>query len=337
MPYPHLAAIRSRRRFAFQRIISCLPVAWLAALPLAAQDDREVEESYSLEDLLNAGQELWEEHAPPELQEEYRLPTMEEVEAFLADFEADLAEGNIQRLAAYAPEAKLALQALRHFQGGDSLADWLEPRIDFLIAAEGIQQREQRPTPPAPPQKPGAPKPPPQTSQPPEFSQPYWDQVIAKRARPKSADRYLPVFKKAFISKGVPPELAWLSEVESSLNLNARSPVGAYGPFQFMPATAERFGLRIGSPDERSHPRKSAEAAASYLAILYKQFRSWPLALAAYNAGEGRVARALKAAGASTFEEVSTSLPTETRMYVPKVLATITARESIDPRSLPGM
>ncbi len=118
--------------------------------------------------------------------------------------------------------------------------------------------------------------------------------------------------------------------MESSINLKARSPVGAYGPFQFMPATAERFGLRVGFLDERDDPRKSAEAAASYLSILHQQFDSWPLALAAYNAGEGRVGRAMKVSGATTFEQVSPHLPTETRMYVPKVLATIAARESID-------
>lgn len=167
-----------------------------------------------------------------------------------------------------------------------------------------------------------------------EFTQPYWNQTIASRPAPKLAHRYMPIFKRSFAAKGVPPELAWLSEVESSLNLHAKSPVGAYGPFQFMPATAQRFGLKVGSPDERAHPLKSSQAAASYLKILHNQFQSWPLALAAYNAGEGRVERTMKASGAQTFEELSPHLPAETRMYVPKVLATIAARESIDPASL---
>lgn len=296
-----------------------IAILWCCSISLTAQDDETVE------DLLRIGQEIWEEYAPPELQEEYRLPTMEEIEAFLAAFEADLAEGNVQHLAAYAPEARIALSALRQFQGGDSLADWLEPRIDYLEAAEAIVSQ------PPPPKQPEAPSPAPQ------YTQSYWLEILASRPMPDKAKRYMPVFKKAFRSKGVPPELAWLAEVESSLNLQARSPVGAYGPFQFMPATAERFGLKIGSPDERTNPIKSAEAAASYLSILYKQFNSWPLAIAAYNAGEGRVGRALERTKSRSFEEVAPQLPAETRMYVPKVLATVATRESIDPATLPGI
>lgn len=315
------------------RLDPAVCAAAIALGALASSHAQDAEDALSLEDLLDAGQQLWEEHAPPELQEEYRLPTLEEVEGFLARVEAALAEGDAQALAAYAPEAQVALAALRQFEGGDSLADWLEPRLDYLTAAEEVQEQ---PAPLEPPTKGPDAKPPAPALQP-QFTQAYWQKAVAARPRPKQADRYMPVFKKAFSEKGVPPELAWLSEVESSMNLQARSPVGAYGPFQFMPATAERFGLRVGSPDDRTHPRKSAEAAAAYLEILYKRFNSWPLALAAYNAGEGRVGRALKAAGATSFEGVAAQLPAETRMYVPKVLATIAARESIDPATLPGI
>lgn len=314
------------------RLFSCTLGCLFAASTYG--QNNEPENRITLGDLLEAGQILWEENAPADLQEQYHLPTVEEVETFLGNIEADLAEGNIQRLAAYAPEAKLALLALRNLEGGEPLADWLEPRVDFLIAAQGIE-----PQPPAAPPSPSRPKAPapPAIALAPQYTQPYWDQKLAARPRPPKADRYMPVFKKAFAAKGVPPELAWLAEVESSLNLKARSPVGAYGPFQFMPATAKRFGLHTGFPDDRSHPRKSAEAAASYLAILYQQFQSWPLAIAAYNAGEGRVGRALKDAGSSNFDSVSAKLPAETRMYVPKVLATIALRESIDPAQLPGL
>jgi len=309
-------------------------ITWLVALtcslaPLSAQESESAEEGLGLEELLDAGQVLWEALAPPEIQEEYRLPTFEEITQFLATIESTLAEGDAQKLAPYAEPAKQVLPLLRNFEGGDELADWLEPRIDFLVASDEIQNA---PPPRAAPRKPGAPP----VGKPvsPQFTQQYWNQVVAGRPKPNLADRYIPVFKKAFQSKGVPTSLVWLSEVESSINLKARSPVGAYGPFQFMPATAERFGLRVGLFDERTHPRKSAEAAATYLSILYRQFKSWPLALAAYNAGEGRVGRALKSTGAKDFEQLSPSLPTETRMYVPKVLATVALRESIDPDSL---
>lgn len=308
-------------------------IAWLLSLlcppaPLSAQE-AESPEGFGLEALLDAGQALWETLAPEEIREEYRMPTFEEITQFLAKVESSLAEGDPQSLASYAEPAKQVLPLLRNFEGGDALADWLEPRIDYLVASDEIKNA---PPPRVAPRRPGAPP----VGKPvsPQFTQQYWNEVIAKRPKPKLADRYIPVFKKAFQSKGVPTELVWLSEVESSINLKARSPVGAYGPFQFMPATAERFGLRTGLFDERSDPRKSAEAAATYLKILYQQFNSWPLALAAYNAGEGRVGRALKSSGASGFDQVSPSLPTETRMYVPKVLATIGHRESIDPASL---
>lgn len=309
------------------RLFLAVPIASLALLA-AVPASTHAQSEQSLDELLRIGQELWEEHAPPEIKDQYRLPTMEEIEAFLADFESDLAEGSVQRLAAYGPQARIALSALRQFQGGDSLADWLEPRIDYLEAAEAIASQ---------PPVPATPEQPLPTPIHPQYTQAYWLEALATRPMPVKAKRYMPVFKKSFRDKGLPPELAWLSEVESSLNLQARSPVGAYGPFQFMPATAERFGLKIGSPDERADPRKSSAAAASYLSILYKQFNSWPLALAAYNAGEGRVGRALQANKVETFEEVAAHLPTETRMYVPKVLATISARESIDATALPGI
>ncbi len=320
-------------RFAFPSALLFTFISCLLTSITSGQND-ESNNSITLADLLEAGQTLWEENAPAELQEQYRFPTIEEVETFLGDIEADLAEGNIQRLAAYAPQAKLALLALRNIEGGEPLADWLEPRLDFLIAAQGAQPQPPEVSPP--PSQPKAPSPP-KIVVAPQYTQAFWEQKLAPRPTPPKAKRYMPVFKKAFAAKGVPPELAWLAEVESSLNLKARSPVGAYGPFQFMPATAKRFGLHTGFPDDRSHPRKSAEAAASYLAILYQQFQSWPLALAAYNAGEGRVARALKDAGTSNFDAVSAKLPAETRMYVPKVLATIALRESIDPTQLPGL
>lgn len=299
------------------------------SIPFAASQDSDAEEGFSLDQLLDAGQALWEELAPTEIEEEYRLPTMEEIEQFLARLESAFYEGDAQSLAIYAENAKLILQVLRGFEGGDELASWLEPRIDYLVAADEIVDT---PVPRVAPRRPGVPPTPKPVS--PQFTQQYWNQAIAGRPKPKLADRYIPVFKKAFKAKDVPTELVWLSEVESSITLKARSPVGAYGPFQFMPATAERFGLRTGWIDERADPQKSAEAAASYLSILHRQFNSWSLALAAYNAGEGRVGRALKASGTKTFEQVSPHLPTETRMYVLKVLATVAARESIDPAKL---
>jgi len=92
--------------------------------------------------------------------------------------------------------------------------------------------------------------------------------------------------------------------------------------------------LQTFLPDERADPEKSARAAAQYLRYLYGRFRDWPLALAAYNAGEGRVGRTLQAEKAATFAAIAEALPAETRMYVPKVLATIEVRAGVQPDKL---
>ena len=120
------------------------------------------------------------------------------------------------------------------------------------------------------------------------------------------------------------------------MNPSAKSPVGAVGLYQFMAPTVERFGLKTRPVDERLVPEKSALAAAKYLKVLHKQFNSWPLALAAYNAGEGRVGRLLKNSSAKTFEAIENSLPVETQMYVPKVMAIVALREGVDPAKLPA-
>jgi len=139
----------------------------------------------------------------------------------------------------------------------------------------------------------------------------------------------LPTLKNIFRQEGIPSELVWIAEVESSWNAQAVSKAGAVGLFQLMPETARRFGLdpEAETYDERIHPYKSGAAAARYLRILHEQFGSWRLALAAYNAGEGRVRRLLHAHGATRFEEIVRELPLETQRFIPRVLSTIADRE----------
>lgn len=276
-------------------------------------------ETPALEDLLETGRSIWDEFVPDAIQERYAFPTLEDVEPFLSELDTDLIEDTTAQLATYAKNANVTLKRLREHEGGDAIADWLEPRIDFFEAATEIEES--------------------QITDPhlPQYTRSYWDRVLANREPPKRAEQYVPLFRRAFNQMGIPTELIWISEVESSMNPKAVSPVGALGPFQFMPETAERFGLSLEEPDERTDPKKSAVAAALYLRILYSQFGSWPLAIAAYNAGEGRVSRALEKFNVNTFEDVSRILPAETRVYVPKVLATIAIRESIEPEFLPGL
>lgn len=149
-------------------------------------------------------------------------------------------------------------------------------------------------------------------------------------ARPLSAfEGVLPKLRNIFRDEGVPPGLVWIAEVESEWNAQAVSPKGAVGLFQFMPDTARRFGLRNCAYDERTHPYKSARAAACYLRQLYDRFGSWRLALAAYNTGEGRVQRVLYRSGATDRDEIILQLPSVTQDYVARVMDLMLAQERL--------
>ena len=95
-----------------------------------------------------------------------------------------------------------------------------------------------------------------------------------------------------------------------------------------MPSTAKEYGLSLDPADERLDPAKSAAAAAKYLSVLHRRFGDWSLALAAYNCGPARLSKALAKTGAKTFAGVQSSLPAETRLYVPKIDALLHLREN---------
>lgn len=133
-----------------------------------------------------------------------------------------------------------------------------------------------------------------------------------------------PVLDPILQKEGIPRELSFVVVVESGGKADALSPKGALGLWQLMPQTARRYGLIVDSTrDERLDIAKSTRAAAQYLRNLHGQFNSWPLALAAYNAGEGRVQKAISAAQRDDFTVLSSRrlLPAETRSYVPTVLS----------------
>jgi Kef-type K+ transport system membrane component KefB/soluble lytic murein transglycosylase-like protein len=135
---------------------------------------------------------------------------------------------------------------------------------------------------------------------------------------------YRDTFARILAEENVPTELLAVAFVESGFNPQARSPKGARGIWQFMPGTAERYGLSIRPADDhRTHPEHSTRAAARYLRDLYRQFGDWKLALAAYNWGEGNIQRVIDRTGIRDFDEMARRglLPLETRNYVPSVLA----------------
>lgn len=287
------------------------------------------------DDLFRLGKLLFDQLAPADVKAEYDFPTKERWDAFVAKFQRALAGNSLPELASCAAEGRSAVTALRMVPGYGDLADWLEQRID---ETEGAQQIPP-PRPPAPaPKTPGAPGSPPRSNVQPSQPVPHYDVWLARvreRPLPARAGALMPRLRAAFAAEGLPPELAWLAEAESSLNPNARSPVGAKGLFQFMPDTAKSMGLATFMPDERTDPDKSARAAARYLRALHGRFGNWALTLAAYNAGEGRVSRTLASQKAKTFTAISHALPAETQMYVPKVCALITTRTGVAPNQLP--
>lgn len=129
-----------------------------------------------------------------------------------------------------------------------------------------------------------------------------------------------------FREEGVPLELLRIAQVESNWNPFALSPKGAFGLWQFMPATARRYGLRVDAMhDDRADMERSTRAAARYLRDLHLRFGDWALALAAYNTGEDAVQRAMERGASRDFWSLSERklLPAETRAYVPAVLAAL--------------
>jgi membrane-bound lytic murein transglycosylase D len=153
--------------------------------------------------------------------------------------------------------------------------------------------------------------------------------AIPALVEPRGAEHFVPKLKPIFESMDVPVELVWVAEVESAFDPRAVSPVGAAGLYQLMPATARQYGLVLEPEDDRFIPEKNARAAARHMLYLRRVFDDWHLAMAAYNAGHNRVRGLLAKHNARSFEEIAPYLPLETRMFVPKVDATLVRREGV--------
>jgi membrane-bound lytic murein transglycosylase D len=137
------------------------------------------------------------------------------------------------------------------------------------------------------------------------------------------SDYYFPIFEEMLDSKDMPLELKYLAVIESALNPNAVSRVGATGMWQFMYYTGRMYKLEINSfVDERRDPIKSTYAAISFMKDLYEIYHDWILVIAAYNCGPGNVNKAIRRSGGKTnYWDIYYHLPRETRGYVPAFIA----------------
>jgi len=173
-----------------------------------------------------------------------------------------------------------------------------------------------------------------------------WEQRLRThpRFRQETADslargsRYLPGLRRILAENGVPPSLALLPVIESGFYPTARGRRGERGLWQLRRATARRFGLVVNAHrDDRVQPERATRAAAQYLRLLHDRYGDWPLALAAYNAGERRVDRALaRDPEASSFWRLAERgyLPRTSQEYVPRFFAVLRVAGEQEPTAV---
>jgi membrane-bound lytic murein transglycosylase D len=236
------------------------------------------------------------------------------IRRFMAELQKALQGQDIRELADLQQTATHLVPVLKNFEETQPYGGWLESHLDYFTTANELRRQTAKPGTNAP-------------TVTPQLQRKVWVKELESRPLAPKAQSLIPRLKPIFTRENVPSELAWLAEVESSFNPSARSPAGAAGLFQLMPATAKRFKLVTSPGDERLDPERSAQAAARYLRFLHTRFRDWRLALAAYNSGEQRVDTLLKGSKTRSFDAISSKLPLETQMYVPKFEAVLLRRE----------
>jgi membrane-bound lytic murein transglycosylase D len=282
------------------------------------------EETITLDDLVDSAQQWARENLDENALRVLQSGDQEKAKQLFHDLQKQFQGEYVIDLAALKDAAKALVPVLERYEETEPYAIWLKTRLDYLEVADEL--RVIIPPPKVEPGQPPKPAPIPL----PEKEREIWIKKLSDRPWPDAAKPYVSRLKPIFTEQKVPSELVWLAEVESSFDPRARSPAGAAGLFQLMPATAKRYGLRLSPLDQRVDAEDSARAAAKYLEFLHNHYHDWRLALAGYNAGEGTVDKLLAKHKARSFDAIAAHLPAETQMYVPKVEAVVLRREGVN-------
>lgn len=302
-----------------------LPSLLLALMASAFSLNGRAQQEPTPADVLQQAAELIADHLDDDALDALGVD-QESARQFLAELQKRLESSQVYDLATLRSTAVQLQPLLARFEETQPYAAWLKTHLDYFEMSERLSQEAARQ-----PTNTARPLPAPSA----ETQRRAWTKLIEERPAPATTNRQLARLKQIFIEERVPPQLVWLAEVESSFDARARSPAGAAGLFQLMPATARSLDLSVGLlRDDRLNAEKNARAAARYLRQLHGRFKDWRLALAAYNCGEGRVAGLLKKHRGQTYDDINQYLPTETQMYVPKFEATLRKHEQMAMRQL---
>lgn len=313
-----ICRVATRRRFLLAA------AGFTPALALAELDEN------LIDDVLREGARWVEQNIDPEFLRSLQDVDQEKALQFFQQLQRQFQSEQLLDVVQLKAAAQAVLPLLEQDEDTRPYASWLKARMDYFSAAEELKREI-----PPPKIEPGVPiKPVPNPTA--EQQRKTWAKQLDRRPLPKEAALLVPKLKPIFLAQKVPDQLVWVAEVESGFNPKARSPAGAVGLFQLMPRTAQSLGLSLWPRDERLQPEKCAGAAAKYLGNLHGQFKNWHLTLAAYNAGEGTIRKALTRYKATSFDKIAPHLPSETQMYVPKVEATIRLREGVELTRLPA-
>ncbi len=280
------------------------------------------------------GQALFDTFATDDMKERYQIASGDKMRTMAQSYLKAFASESLAEVAALREMAAAYVGREQAAGVSTALGEWLQVHMaDFAVATVLDRQARQQAA------RPAAPGAAPRLAVPESaaavglYKQQYGGKRLGGRA-----ETWAPQVRQVFLREGLPEQLIWQAEVESSWNPAARSPVGAVGLFQFMAPTAREMGLKTENPDERLDGLLNAAAAARYLRRLHARFHDWKLALAAYNCGGGRVSKLRRESArgdAATFDDIYPRLPAETKLYVPKIDALVQLRTGTALDALP--